>query len=88
MRRMLAMPMLAVGAAFNYHAGQLRQAPPRLQRWGLEWAFRLAMEPRRLWRRYLLLNPLYLALLACQATGVYKIDPNDTRPPQHDVGYG
>src|SRR3972149_2067571 len=76
MRRWLSLPMLAVGAAFNFHAGQVAQAPPRLQRWGLEWAFRLAAEPRRLWRRYLFLNPLYLTLLACQASGVYTINPN------------
>lgn len=44
--------MLGVGAAFDFHAGEVRQAPPVLQRMGFEWAFRLAMEPRRLWRRY------------------------------------
>lgn len=44
--------MLGVGAAFDFHAGFLRQAPAGLQRMGLEWAFRLAVEPRRLWRRY------------------------------------
>lgn len=44
--------MLGVGAAFDFHAGEVRQAPPVLQRMGLEWAFRLVMEPKRLWRRY------------------------------------
>lgn len=88
MRSLLPMPMLAVGAAFNFHAGQLSQAPPRLQRCGLEWAYRLAMEPRRLWKRYLLLNPLYVALLACQSLGVFRIDPDRTTPPLHDVCYG
>ncbi len=44
--------MLGVGAAFDFHAGEVRQAPALLQRMGLEWAFRLLMEPRRLWRRY------------------------------------
>jgi exopolysaccharide biosynthesis WecB/TagA/CpsF family protein len=65
-REALDMPVIAVGAAFDFHAGTLRQAPPFLQRCGLEWAFRLAMEPQRLWRRYLLLNPAYLALIGLQ----------------------
>jgi N-acetylglucosaminyldiphosphoundecaprenol N-acetyl-beta-D-mannosaminyltransferase len=58
--------LLAVGAAFDFHAGQLRQAPPRLQRLGLEWAFRLAMEPRRLWGRYSRVVPRFLGGLAAQ----------------------
>jgi exopolysaccharide biosynthesis WecB/TagA/CpsF family protein len=62
----LDMPVIAVGAAFDFHAGNLRQAPPVMQRFGLEWAFRFAMEPRRLWRRYLLLNPAYVALVGLQ----------------------
>jgi N-acetylglucosaminyldiphosphoundecaprenol N-acetyl-beta-D-mannosaminyltransferase len=53
--------ILAVGAAFDFIAGTVRQAPPWMQRLGLEWAFRLAVEPRRLWRRYLIRNP-YFAL--------------------------
>jgi N-acetylglucosaminyldiphosphoundecaprenol N-acetyl-beta-D-mannosaminyltransferase len=51
---------LGVGAAFDFHAGLLRQAPGLLQRAGLEWAFRLAMEPRRLWRRYRRVVPRFL----------------------------
>lgn len=51
---------LAVGAAFDFHAGLLRQAPEVLQRAGLEWAFRLAVEPRRLWRRYARVVPRFL----------------------------
>jgi N-acetylglucosaminyldiphosphoundecaprenol N-acetyl-beta-D-mannosaminyltransferase len=53
--------MLGVGAAFDMHAGMLRQAPRMLQRTGLEWAFRLAIEPRRLWRRYARHNPRFAA---------------------------
>jgi len=53
-------PMLAVGAAFDFHAGVKPQAPRILQDYGLEWLFRLAHEPRRLWRRYLILNPLFV----------------------------
>jgi N-acetylglucosaminyldiphosphoundecaprenol N-acetyl-beta-D-mannosaminyltransferase len=88
MREALSMPMLALGAAFNFHAGHLAQAPRLLQRWGLEWAFRLCIEPRRLWRRYLLLNPLYVSLLAMQALGVVSFDPENTDPPQHETCYG
>lgn len=52
--------MIAVGAAFDFHAGTLKQAPKLMQDYGLEWAFRLVMEPHRLWRRYLILNPLFV----------------------------
>ncbi len=55
--------LIAVGAAFNFHAGRLVQAPPWMQRAGLEWLYRLLREPRRLWRRYLLGNPRFLWLL-------------------------
>lgn len=52
--------LLGVGAAFDFHAGGLRQAPRWVQRAGLEWAFRVAMEPRRLWRRYARVVPRFL----------------------------
>jgi N-acetylglucosaminyldiphosphoundecaprenol N-acetyl-beta-D-mannosaminyltransferase len=52
--------ILAVGAAFNFHAGHVRQAPAVLQRIGLEWLFRLFMEPKRLWRRYIIGNPRFV----------------------------
>ncbi len=55
--------LLAVGAAFNFHSGQVRQAPRWMMSTGLEWIFRLGMEPRRLWRRYLVGNPRFLYLL-------------------------
>ena len=61
--------MVGVGAAFDFHAGQLRQAPSWLQDRGLEWLFRLAMEPKRLWRRYLLTTPLFLPLWGLQKLG-------------------
>lgn len=69
-RDALPMPILAVGAAFDFHAGTLPQAPLYLQNWGLEWLYRLSKEPRRLWYRYLILNPLYLWNLALQVTGI------------------
>jgi N-acetylglucosaminyldiphosphoundecaprenol N-acetyl-beta-D-mannosaminyltransferase len=58
--------MLGVGAAFDFHAGAVPQAPPWMQRTGLEWVFRFLMEPRRLARRYLYHNPRFMFLLARQ----------------------
>jgi N-acetylglucosaminyldiphosphoundecaprenol N-acetyl-beta-D-mannosaminyltransferase len=56
--------LIGVGAAFDFHAGLKPQAPRWLQRSGMEWAFRLATEPRRLWRRYLFNNTRFVTLLA------------------------
>jgi N-acetylglucosaminyldiphosphoundecaprenol N-acetyl-beta-D-mannosaminyltransferase len=61
--------MLGVGAAFDFHAGRVRQAPQWMQRSGLEWSFRLLMEPRRLWKRYML-NPLFLVMWMLQLAGL------------------
>jgi N-acetylglucosaminyldiphosphoundecaprenol N-acetyl-beta-D-mannosaminyltransferase len=87
-RDALQMPVIAVGAAFNFHAGTLAQAPKFLQDRGLEWCFRLFREPRRLWKRYVVLNPLYLSLLFLQLCGLKKFDPNDARRPQEQLLYG
>ncbi|MFT3865054.1 MAG: WecB/TagA/CpsF family glycosyltransferase [Solirubrobacterales bacterium] len=72
MRDRVGVPVLAVGAAFDFNADLARQAPAWMQRHGLQWLHRLAGDPRRLWRRYLLLNPAYLALLAGQALRVWR----------------
>jgi N-acetylglucosaminyldiphosphoundecaprenol N-acetyl-beta-D-mannosaminyltransferase len=62
MRPRLDAPLLVgVGAAFDFHAGLVSQAPPWMRRSGLEWVYRLAREPRRLWRRYARYNPRFLA---------------------------
>jgi N-acetylglucosaminyldiphosphoundecaprenol N-acetyl-beta-D-mannosaminyltransferase len=67
LRPLLDAPVLiGVGAAFDFHAGLVPQAPPALQRLGLEWAFRLAQEPRRLWRRYAHHNPRFVLWFARQ----------------------
>jgi N-acetylglucosaminyldiphosphoundecaprenol N-acetyl-beta-D-mannosaminyltransferase len=67
MRDRLDAPVLVgVGAAFDFHAGLVPQAPSWMQSAGLEWAFRLAQEPRRLWRRYLRYNPRFVAGFARQ----------------------
>lgn len=59
--------MMAVGAAFNFHAGNLRQAPSWMQDYGLEWLFRLIQEPGRLWKRYLFTNSRFIYLFLKQA---------------------
>ncbi|HEU4701405.1 MAG TPA: WecB/TagA/CpsF family glycosyltransferase [Conexibacter sp.] len=67
MRDRLDAPVLiGVGAAFDFHAGLVPQAPTWMQRRGLEWLFRLAQEPRRLWRRYARHNPRFVAGFARQ----------------------
>jgi N-acetylglucosaminyldiphosphoundecaprenol N-acetyl-beta-D-mannosaminyltransferase len=88
LRSALSMPLLAVGAAFPFHAGRLPQAPAWMQRRGLEWLFRLASEPRRLWRRYLYLNPLFVLLLLGQISKLYVIDPESTQVPLQEICYG
>jgi N-acetylglucosaminyldiphosphoundecaprenol N-acetyl-beta-D-mannosaminyltransferase len=65
--------MLGVGAAFDFHAGTLRQAPALLQRLGLEWAFRLMMEPRRLWKRYARHNPRFAYFVMRQLLGRQRV---------------
>lgn len=75
MRPLLDLPLLAVGAAFDYHAGQLRRPPPWMQRYALEWLWRFGQDPARLWRRYLLLNPAYLLRLAAQRSGLWRVQP-------------
>jgi len=72
LRPLIDVPLLGVGAAFDYHAGLLRRPPERLQRAGLEWLWRLSLEPRRLWRRYVFLNPAYVVLVALQALSVWR----------------
>jgi N-acetylglucosaminyldiphosphoundecaprenol N-acetyl-beta-D-mannosaminyltransferase len=73
MARLLALglpiPAVGVGAAFDLHAGLRAEAPPWAQRAGMEWLLRLLQEPRRLWRRYLINNPLFLYHVILQKLG-------------------
>jgi len=73
-RDLLNVPIIAVGAAFDFLAGTKAQAPIWVQNAGLEWLFRLLNEPGRLWRRYVLLNPTYLFLLALQKLKLRRFD--------------
>ena len=69
----VAAVMVGVGAAFDFLAGTKPQAPRWLMQAGLEWLFRLATEPRRLWKRYLKHNPRFVALLILQLLGFRPI---------------
>lgn len=70
--RLTAPVLIGVGAAFDFHAGLKRQAPRWMQRNGLEWLFRLITEPKRLWRRYLINNPLFIVLVLRQLLGLRR----------------
>ncbi len=87
-RQTLGMPVIAVGAAFDYHAGVLREPPPWIQRLGLQWLYRLCQEPGRLWRRYLISNPAYVALIGLQAMGLFRPNPDSGPPPLKDILVG
>jgi N-acetylglucosaminyldiphosphoundecaprenol N-acetyl-beta-D-mannosaminyltransferase len=69
--RVNASVLVGVGAAFDMHAGQRRQAPKWMQRSGLEWLFRLLSEPRRLWKRYVVNNPRFLVAVLRRRPRVY-----------------
>ena len=85
--RGLPMPVIAVGAAFPFLAGHIPQAPAWMQKRGLEWLYRLGTEPRRLWRRYLYLNPAYLTLVFFQAVGFAR-SPENAKQPVREELYG
>jgi N-acetylglucosaminyldiphosphoundecaprenol N-acetyl-beta-D-mannosaminyltransferase len=85
-REALSIPILAVGAAFPFLAGKVPQAPKWMQDRGLEWLFRLLVEPR-LWRRYVLLNPMYVSLIALQILGLFRFKTNGD-PPRTESSYG
>jgi exopolysaccharide biosynthesis WecB/TagA/CpsF family protein len=77
-RARLGRPVVCVGAAFDFHAGTLRQAPAWMQLRGLEWFFRLLMEPRRLWRRYAKHIPIFVMLVTRQYV-TQRLSPGQTR---------
>jgi N-acetylglucosaminyldiphosphoundecaprenol N-acetyl-beta-D-mannosaminyltransferase len=69
--------MVGVGAAFDFHSGRIVQAPRWMQRSGLEWLFRLCVEPKRLWRRYFKNNPRFVFQAACQLLRIKKFPLED-----------
>jgi N-acetylglucosaminyldiphosphoundecaprenol N-acetyl-beta-D-mannosaminyltransferase len=71
--------VLAVGAAFDFIAGRVPQAPRWMQQAGLEWAFRLWAEPKRLWRRYLFRNPYFVAQFGLQLCGLRWRNRDESR---------
>ena len=87
-RDLLNIPILAVGAAFDFHAGTLPQAPRWMQDAGLEWFFRLTQEPKRLWQRYAILNPLYLWRIFQQYLGLKKFVPTMPDGKEKIESYG
>lgn len=70
--RLTAPVLIGVGAAFDFHSGRKRQAPRWMQGAGLEWLFRLSQEPRRLWQRYLVYNPMFVGLVLLQMAGIKR----------------
>ncbi|MGB6728769.1 MAG: WecB/TagA/CpsF family glycosyltransferase [Terracidiphilus sp.] len=86
-RDILSIPIIAVGGAFGVIAGNVAQAPTWMQDGGLEWLFRLYCEPKRLWRRYILLNPVYAVLVALQASGLLKFR-TEGKQPTAELRYG
>ena len=87
-REVLSMPVLAVGAAFDYHAGTLAEPPELLQRMGLQWLHRLLQEPKRLAKRYLVLNTHFSILAVAQLLRLWSPDPKRTSPPKRELLFG
>lgn len=83
----VGMPVIAVGAAFDYHAGVTSEPPELIQRLGLQWLHRLVQDPRRLWKRYLGLNSLYTVLLLFQLVGLWRPRTTGTTPTA-ELRYG
>lgn len=87
-RELISLPLLAVGAAFDFHAGTVSQAPEFLQNHGLEWLYRFVQEPKRLWKRYVYLNPLYLAMVALQFSKLKKLELEENAAPINQMRFG
>ena len=86
-RDALSMPVLAVGAAFDFHAGVVKEAGPTIQRLGLEWLYRVIQEPRRLAGRYARTNPRFLIRLAAQYLRLWRPNPSATIVPRAEELY-
>jgi N-acetylglucosaminyldiphosphoundecaprenol N-acetyl-beta-D-mannosaminyltransferase len=84
----LSMPVLAVGAAFDYHSGLLREPPEWMQAAGLQWLYRLAQEPRRLFWRYAVTNSIFLFLLFLQKFKLWRPDSKSEFAPKAEELFG
>ena len=73
-KKRLKTVMIGVGASFDFYAGNITECPQWLQNMGLEWLFRLSQEPRRLWKRYLILNPRFVWLAGLQLLGLKRFE--------------
>jgi N-acetylglucosaminyldiphosphoundecaprenol N-acetyl-beta-D-mannosaminyltransferase len=71
--------MIGVGAAFNFFSGEVSQAPRWMMRFGLEWLYRFSQEPKRLWKRYLINNPAFVALFGLQLLNHWLTRPKAAR---------
>lgn len=80
MKAFQAVPLIAVGAAFPFLAGRLAMAPAWMQRLGLEWLYRLSREPRRLFRRYAVYNPLFVSGVVAQKLRLQFYPPDAVGP--------
>ena len=78
--QVLEMPVVSVGAAFDYHAGVLAEPPAYIQTAGLQWLARFVQEPRRLWKRYTVYNMMFVLMVAMQASGILRPDPSGAEP--------
>lgn len=75
--RLPGLVLFGVGAAFDFHAGRIEQAPNWMQRNGLEWLFRVTREPQRLWKRYLLITTVFPPLWALQKLGILRFQTGE-----------
>lgn len=87
-RKLLPIPILAVGAAFDYHAGLVKEPPAWVQRAGLQWLYRLAQDPRRLWHRYLVLNTKFVWFLMLQMSRLWRPKSPPLHAEPREVRYG
>lgn len=71
-RNLLSIPILAVGAAFDFHAGTLSKTPKWMQDWALEWLYRTIQEPQRLWKRFIVLNSFFVINVTLQYLGLIE----------------
>jgi exopolysaccharide biosynthesis WecB/TagA/CpsF family protein len=88
MSQKLSIPIVAVGAAFDYYAGLLNEPHEIIQRAGLQWLYRMVQEPGRLWKRYLFTNSQFILFAGLQIARLWRPDPNTSERPAAELRYG